>query len=193
MGDVLRLGFRNTYLFIFLGVEQLTPIDVHDSPNMHTSTLPADLCSSPHSSGATQGKRAAAAGDSHCWVGCLFVPSPYYLSQPYAAPRRDRGMKSTLLPCPPAPRRAFPPPKIGSRGGRTSAEAAAGPWGLGGMCRDCSSREKHLRVPYKCFCLFMFGYRSLQLFGKDRFPPLELKNATFARQKWLAFTGCYLA
>lgn len=51
-------------------------------------------------------------------------------------------------------------------------------------CVGTAAQEKNICMfPTDGFCLFtcIFVYRSLQLFGEDRFPPLELKNPTFAR------------
>lgn len=78
--------------------------------------------------------------------------------------------------------------------GWTAAEATAGPQGLGGMCGNCCSREKHfpcsLRTAFVCLCSDTNLFNCLGMIG---FSPWNWKTQPLrdrGREKRLAFISC---
>lgn len=134
------------------------------APRLHGSAPPADLRSSPTpcSFGAVGGGRAAA-GDSRCSARRAGFSAPLLLLGP--SPSRllagaERGCPGRSR-SPRYPARSLQPQDVLSHHlklapGWTAAEATAGPLGLGGMCGNCCSREKHfpcsLRTAFVCLC-----------------------------------------
>lgn len=79
--------------------------------------------------------------------------------------------------------------------GWTSAEAAAGPSGLGGMCGNCCAGEKHfpcsLQTAFVCLCSDTNLFNCLGMIGLS---PWNWKTQPLRdREKRLAFVSCCLA